>query len=283
MQQQQQQYAYQPQQQQQAFPGTAVYVTQQMGMTPQFPQAQVPVQQPAMVMGCMDRRHVKFCWLEGMAAFVYVWVVAAARANGSTAVEFASFAYGAIIVGTMFAFCGATGNPAILLAGAFSRRIPVLAFLGAIICQLIGGLVAAVYVWYGLNGGTFVSMIPVLMPKNPQWVGFLAELGGTFIVIVVYLVSEGHCHKGARPIVIGLVIAAVGWAIAPITTSCLNPWYALCTSIVSGTWTSDTWIYYAGPFLASILGLLAIVLVGLRTRNSNFWLEYQAPAREKVR
>lgn len=231
--------------------------------------------------GCLDCRHIRLCWLEGMAAFFYVFVVAAAKAVGGPALEFISFAAGVAVMVSMFAFYGCTGNPILLLDGAFSRRIPFFAFLMGIICQFAGALVAAVTVQYGL---TKDLVVPALVGPIPQYAGFIAEMIGMFFVVITYLVSESFKHKGIKPIFVGFCYVAIGWAIAPISSACLNFWYALSTSIITGIWNPEAWIYYVGPIVSGIVGLLMVWAVGLRARHHcSYWDEYDVRDPQKTR
>lgn len=163
-------------------------------------------------------------------------------------------------------------NPAVTLGTAVAGRTPWKRVPGYILAQLIGGAFGALILWVALRTlpnlpsnvqGIFTSLsngVDNLSPnKFPMAAGLLAEVVATaaFLAIILGATSK-RAARGVAPWAIGLGLAILVQAIAPITNASLNPARSTATVIFAEpSAIGQLWIFWVAPlFGAAITGLI---------------------------
>src|SRR4030095_11037015 len=140
-----------------------------------------------------------------------------------------SFAFGTIVVATVYALGHISGNhinPAVTLGLASTGKCPwrqVPAYIGA---QLAGAIIGAVAILGVLASRASALGLGVANYSAPvgAWQAFTAEFVGTFILVfVIFGVIHRKAAAGFAGVAIGLVVCAAIIPVAPATGASINP------------------------------------------------------------
>lgn len=198
--------------------------------------------------------------------------------NTQTGVQ-PTLAFGLALIGAMVAFGYVSGghfNPAVTLGSAIAGKTSRTSVLPYIVAQVVGGVVAAVFIWLLLSANQqFAGSVQALFAVSAN--GFadnsptqfalssalLAEVVGTAIFVAVVLGATSRTATGALrnaggPFAIGLVYAALLTFLLPITNGSLNPARSTAAAIFSEGWALEQlWLFWVAPVLgAAIAGLI---------------------------
>ncbi|GHG44839.1 hypothetical protein GCM10012320_10210 [Sinomonas cellulolyticus] len=161
-------------------------------------------------------------------------------------------------------------NPAVTLGLAVAGRTNWRLVPGYIASQLVGGVVGTLLLWVtvrtlpSLGSGNNVQTIFTqlsngvddLSPsKFPMAGGLIAEIIATaaFVAIILFVTSK-RAVKGMAPWAIGLGLAVLVQAIAPITNASLNPARSTATAVFAeGSAIGQLWIFWAAPILGAVI------------------------------
>jgi len=208
---------------------------------------------------------------EGFGTFLLVLVAAGAptvsAATGGSISLAAMVTAPGLMVMAIILFMGATSgahlNPAVSIAFAARGDFPWRRVPGYIVAQLIGGLLAALFLsWLFGNVGHLGATLPG--PGISDGTALAIE-----IILTVGLVSTilGTASKAqnigplAALAVGGYIILAGLWA-APVSGASMNPVRSLAPMIISGN-LSHWWVYLAGPIAGALLAVgIAHILRG---------------------
>jgi glycerol uptake facilitator protein len=167
---------------------------------------------------------------------------------------------------------GAHLNPAITLAMAYNGSFPKDQVLGYIIAQLLGAFVGAILVWIhylphwkekidaDANRGVFCTAPAI---RN-VFSNLMSEImGTTVLVLAILFIGANDFTQGFFPIVIGLLIVAIGLSLGGTTGFAINPARDLGPRIAhfilpipkkgNSDW-SYAWIPVVGPTVGGLLG-----------------------------
>ncbi|MHA7277360.1 MIP/aquaporin family protein [Arthrobacter sp. HLT1-21] len=198
--------------------------------------------------------------------------------NTQTGVQ-PTLAFGLALIGAIVAFGYVSGghfNPAVTLGSAVAGKTPWAAVLPYVVAQVVGGLVAAGFIWLLLSANQqFAGSVQELFAVSANGFAdhsptqfavssaFLAEVVGTAIFVAVVLGATSRTATGALrnaggPFAIGLVYAALLTFLLPITNGSLNPARSTAAAIFSESWAIEQlWLFWAAPVLgAAITGLI---------------------------
>ena len=198
--------------------------------------------------------------------------------NTQTGVQ-PTLAFGLALIGAIVAFGYVSGghfNPAVTLGSAIAGKTPWASVLPYIVAQVVGGLVAAVFIWLLLSANQqFAGSVQALFAVSANGYGensptqfalssaLLAEVVGTAIFVAVVLGStsrtaSGTLRNAGGPFAIGLVYAALLTFLLPITNGSLNPARSTAAAIFSEGWAIEQlWLFWVAPVLgAAIAGLI---------------------------
>jgi aquaporin Z len=174
--------------------------------------------------------------------------------NGSVTHVGICITFGLIVMGLIYGFgqiSGAHMNPAVSIAFAFLKILPIKKLPFYIISQILGGLAAS-------------TTLKLLFPKNSGLGGtipsgtdgqsFALEFILTFILMLVVLtVALGNKeHAPFAGIAIGGVVLLEAMFAGPICGASMNPIRSLAPALVSGNMNSQ-WLYIVAPITATIL------------------------------
>ncbi len=195
--------------------------------------------------------------------------VVAAKSHGAVSLGMAVVAPGLMVMAIIYfmgAVSGAHLNPAVTLAFALRRNFPWRRVPGYIIAQIIGGIVAALFLrnLFGTIGflgathpGDGVSNFTALAIEILLTAGLVNTILGT---------SSGARNIGSNgALAVGGYIALAGLWAAPISGASMNPARSFAPDLIRGN-LSTTWIYIIGPIIGAIIGVLfELILKGKAT------------------
>ena len=144
---------------------------------------------------------------------------------------------------------------------------------------MIGAFLGAVVVWIQYYPhwqatddqsailGTFATGPAIRSP----FANLLSEIIGTFVLVFALLaLTRGQFTEGLNPLVVGVIITAIGLSLGGTTGYAINPARDLGPRIahavlpIANKGDSDwqySWIPVIGPFVGGILGALLFVLL----------------------
>ncbi|WP_138442602.1 aquaporin [Sinomonas susongensis] len=162
-------------------------------------------------------------------------------------------------------------NPAVTLGTAVAGRTPWRRVPGYVLAQLVGGAAGALILWIAVRTLPNLSNVQTIFTqlsngvddlspnKFPMAAGLLAEVVATaaFLAIILGATSK-RAARGVAPWAIGLGLAILVQAIAPITNASLNPARSTATVIFAEpSAIGQLWIFWVAPLLgAAITGLI---------------------------
>lgn len=212
--------------------------------------------------------------------------------NTQTGVQ-PTLAFGLALIGAIVAFGYVSGghfNPAVTLGSAVAGKTPWVSVLPYVVAQVIGGVVAAVFIWLLLSANQqFAGSVQALFAVSANGFAdhsptqfalssaFLAEVVGTAIFVAIVLGATSRTATGALrtaggPFAIGLVYAALLTFLLPITNGSLNPARSTAAAIFSESWAIEQlWLFWVAPVLgAAITGLIyrSSELFGARKKDA---------------
>jgi MIP family channel proteins len=169
-------------------------------------------------------------------------------------------AFGLTILAVAYTFghvSGAHLNPAITIAQAVSRRLPMEAVAPYVVAQVVGallGVLAVALVYPGADIGLSVTA----PGEGVGWAGaFLAEVILGFVLMLVFK-GTAVDDRSAGPsagLAVGLTVAAGHLAMIPISGASFNPARSLASAVVGGEW-GDLIIYLIAPVLGAVAAAL---------------------------
>jgi glycerol uptake facilitator protein len=169
-------------------------------------------------------------------------------------------------------FSGAHLNPAVTLGLAINGDFEWSMVLGYIMSQLAGAFVGAILVWlhylpHWKNTTDANAKLAVFATgpaiRNSFSNLFSETIATTVLIFGLLFIGVNEFTQGLKPLVVGLLIVAIGLALGGTTGFAINPARDLGPRIahailpIHGKGTSDwaySWIPIFGPILGSVLG-----------------------------
>ncbi len=200
---------------------------------------------------------------EAIGTFILVGVGSLAIVSaGQLTLLVVPFGFGLGLLAAMAIFGHVSGghfNPAVTLAALLDDRIDVVGAIGYWIAQLVGAIVASlmILVIFSSQGQQAVA---ATMTSAGSGIGdgeaFAVEaiMAAIFVAVILTVTRK---QPTIAPLVIGLTLMVIHFAVLPISGSSVNPARSLAPAIVSGklaTGTTGIWVYLAGPLLGSLIG-----------------------------
>ena len=169
-----------------------------------------------------------------------------------------AIAWGLVVMIMIYAvgsISGAHMNPAVTIAFAALRRLPVKDALSYVPSQCLGALAGAIAIRATLGidqsmlGSTNVQL------GLGQTAGLIIEFGLTFIVMFVVIgVSTGAKEETiTAALAVGSTIALAAMVAGPLTKASMNPARSLGPAVIAGD-VSELWLYCVGPIAGAIAG-----------------------------
>ena len=185
-------------------------------------------------------------------------VVGALPVGGELTLAMKALAPGMMVMGIIFfmgTISGAHLNPAVTLAFAVRGNFPWIRVPGYIIAQVIGGILAALFLQaaYGgiLNGatepGVGISDGTAVLTEAILTLGLVSVILGT---------AAGARNVGFNgAIAVGAYIGLVSVWGAPISGASMNPGRSLAPMLVGGN-LDHYWVYLVGPIVGAMVAVL---------------------------
>ena len=170
-------------------------------------------------------------------------------------------------------------NPAVSLGMAIAGKFPWGYVIPYSIAQTLGGIAGGVIVWLQYyphwqatkDEDTILGIFatgPAI--KNYFW-NFMSEFFGTFVLVFILLdFTRGNFTAGLNPIVVGILIAAIGYSLGGTTGYAINPARDLGPRIAhailpiankgNSNW-SYSWIPIIAPLIGGALGAWIFKLI----------------------
>lgn len=183
------------------------------------------------------------------------------------------------------AISGAHLNPAVTLALAAQGAFPWGDVPGYILAQLIGGMIGGTMVWlhylphwkHTEDQAAKLAVFCTDPAIRSRWANLLSEVIGTFVLIQGLLfIGANNFTEGLNPLIVGLLIVAIGVSLGGTTGYAINPARDLGPRIahfllpVAGKGSSHweySWIPVLGPVIGGISGALMYNLITKGTYN----------------
>lgn len=189
--------------------------------------------------------------------------------------------FGLALAVAIYAFGHISGghfNPAVSLSMAIQKRLSWVEFVGYVLAQLIGAIVASGAVYLGvtaylkstsvttaLSGQsmtvkqfvTLAGLSQTNFADGQGWYAFAFELILTFLFVLVISIVTKLANVPA-PLIIGLWLAVLIIVALPITGGAFNPARALGPAIfVQGKALGHVWVYLVADLLGGALAAFA--------------------------
>lgn len=168
----------------------------------------------------------------------------------------------AVLVAVLGGVSGGHFNPAVSVALAALRKIAPADAVTYVVCQLAGGVAAALVVGLMTGAAGDVANLGALAPNEvfggTVWSVGLAELLGTFTLMGAIMgtaVARGDAQRWA-PLIIGGALGLGALALGPLTGAGFNPARAFGPAIASGQFGGAD-VFIVGYLVAPVLGALA--------------------------
>ena len=160
---------------------------------------------------------------------------------------------------------GAHLNPAVTIGVWLAGRMPTGQVVGYIIAQVIGGILASLALLIIVSGKTgghtggfgANGWDPAVWGASSA---FLIELIATFVFVTVILGVTATKHSTAfAGLVIGLTLAAIHFAVIPVTGTSVNPARSIGPALFSGSAAlGQLWLFIVAPLIGgAIAGIVA--------------------------
>jgi len=170
-------------------------------------------------------------------------------------------ARGFMTAAIIYAFSGISGahiDPAVSLAFAARRAMPVAQMIYYWVAQFAGGFGAALLV-FALWGHAIVLGASHPGPNFTPVQAAIVEVILTFLLMLVILMTaEESATVGKQAaLAVGLTVAVCGFFAGPISGASMNPARSIPPQIVGGAYNL-IWIYTVGPCVGALLAVLAM-------------------------
>ena len=154
---------------------------------------------------------------------------------------------------------GAHINPAVTVAFALTRHLPLRHVPGYVLAQLAGAALAS-SAHRALFGN--VADLGATLPSGTAAQALGLEIVITFfLMFVIRAVSTSVRAVGqSAAIAIGGYVGLAATFAGPIAGASMNPARSFGPALLSGAW-SDHWVYWAGPLLGAVGGAIAYRLL----------------------
>ena len=171
-------------------------------------------------------------------------------------------------------FSGAHLNPAVTIGLASIGQFPWADVPGYIIAQFIGAIIGAAVVWLHYlphweatdDQAAKLAVFSTGPAIRHTFGNLMSEIIGTFILVLgILAIGANQLADGLNPLLVGLLIVAIGVSLGGTTGYAINPARDLGPRIahailpIAGKGSSDwsyAWIPVVGPIIGGVLGAL---------------------------
>lgn len=182
-----------------------------------------------------------------------------------------SLGFGLALLAALYAFGEVSGghfNPAVSLAMLLDGRISAADFVGYVICQVGGGILASVTVLAATTQDTVATTANALAPGVEAWEGFLFEAVATAIFLAVILKASKSAASAATAFIgISLTLTVIHLNLVPFTGTSVNPARSIGPALVGGQ-GADLWLFIVAPLVGGAVGWVLYKAVTMGSREA---------------
>jgi aquaporin Z len=220
-----------------------------------------PQQPPDFLNEKLEGRRI---FAEAWGTFLLVLVAAgadvvAAKSNGMITIGMAVIAPGLMVMAIIYfmgTVSGAHLNPAVTLAFALRKNFPWRRVPGYIIAQIIGGIIAVVFLKIFLgDNGSLGATVPGKGIGNLTAFAFEIVLTAGLVSTILGTASGARNIGSNGALAVGGYNALAGLWAAPISGASMNPARSFAPDIIRGD-LRTTWIYIIGSFSGAVIAVL---------------------------
>lgn len=166
--------------------------------------------------------------------------------------------WGLIVTTMIYAVGGVSGahmNPAVTIAFAAMRKLPVRDALAYVPVQCAGATVGALSILavLGLDESMLGSTSVKTGLSPAAGMAVEAMMTGILMFVVVGVSTGAKEETITAGIAVGATIAMEAFVAGPLTGASMNPARSIGPAIVSGA-TGNLWVYLVGPLLGGLAG-----------------------------
>jgi aquaporin Z len=186
--------------------------------------------------------------------------VVAVVSHGRVTLAMAVVAPGVMVMAIIYfmgTVSGAHLNPAVTVAFALRRNFPWARVPGYIVAQLVGGLLAAIFLrrMFGRGPGSLGATFPGDGVSAAMALAMEVLLTAGLVNTILGTASGARNIGTNGAIAVGGYIALAGLWSAPISGASMNPARSLAPDLVRGD-LHTTWIYVLGPIAGAVIGVV---------------------------
>lgn len=180
-----------------------------------------------------------------------------------------SLAFGLTVVTMAYAVGHISGghfNPAVTLGLWAGGRISAKVVPFYIVAQVVGGIVAAMTLYWVASGQTGFDVVSSGFASNgfgehspghySQTAAIIIEFVLTaFFLLVIMGVTDKPAVAGFAPLAIGLALTLIHLISIPVTNTSVNPARSTAVAIFQSTWAlNQLWLFWLVPIAGGIVG-----------------------------
>lgn len=201
---------------------------------------------------------------EAFATFAFVFVAAGSvlanwQTAGSLGTVGVALAHGLILAAMVYGawhLSGAHLNPAVTVALWATGHVKTLAAVGYVIAQLVGSVIAALFlkvIFTGVSPQYYLGDT-MLLPGVTPGTGILVEALLTFFLVwtVFATLVDKRATPGFGGLCVGLVMAVGVMVGGSYTMGALNPARSFGPALVSSHWATH-YVYWVGPIIGGLV------------------------------
>ncbi len=158
---------------------------------------------------------------------------------------------------------GAHLNPVVSIAFALRREFPWVRVPGYITSQVLGGVLACLFLWAVLGrSGSFGATVPAPAVNDLQAMLIEGVLTMGLVSVILGTASSAQNVGGLSALAVGGYIALAGLWSSPISGASMNPVRTFAPDLIRGDLT-HTWLYVVGPLAGALVAVaFAFILRG---------------------
>ena len=201
---------------------------------------------------------------EAFATFAFVFIAAGSvlanwQTGGALGTVGVALAHGLVLAAmlyTVWHISGAHVNPAVTIALWATGHIKTLVGVGYIIAQLVGSVVAALFlkvIFSGVSPQFFLGDTMLGTGVTPG-MGILVEALLTFFLVwtVFATVVDKKATPGFGALMVGLMLTVAIMVGGSYTMGALNPARSFGPALVSSHWVNH-YVYWVGPIIGALI------------------------------
>ena len=182
-----------------------------------------------------------------------------------------ALAFGLTVLVGVYAFGTISGghfNPAVTLGAAFARRVEWKVLPAYWVVQVIGGLLAAVVIYYIAEGMPGFSATGNMAANgygehSPGYYSLFAVILAEIVLTAMFLFvilgsTDARAPKGFAGLAIGLTLTGIHLVAIPISNTSVNPARSTAVAFFNGNGApAQLWVFWLAPLIGGAIAGIA--------------------------